>query len=116
MVEKALCETVDPTRHHVLLLQGALLLFSVPAAVPRRLIEETVMEDAAAVPLVTYEFRDFKVGPQVMCGVRRVLKPTRKKGGLPVNSCSPVKPPRQCACVFADRIAAPCLVGRTAIQ
>ncbi|CAN0092844.1 unnamed protein product [Laminaria digitata] len=32
--------------------------------VPRRLIEETVMEDAAAVPLVTYEFRDFKVGPQ----------------------------------------------------
>lgn len=45
------------------------MLLSVPAAVPRRLTEETVMEDAAAVPLVTYDFREFKVGPQVTNGV-----------------------------------------------
>lgn len=33
--------------------------------VPRRLTEETVRGDTAAVPLVTYDFLDFKVGPQV---------------------------------------------------
>lgn len=35
------------------------------AKVPRRLTEETVHGDTAAEPLVTYDFLDFKVGPQV---------------------------------------------------
>lgn len=42
------------------------------AAVPKRLIEETVRGDTAAAPLVTYDFRDFKVGPQVINGARRI--------------------------------------------
>eukprot|EP00752_Nemacystus_decipiens_P001465 g1441.t1 len=32
--------------------------------VPRRLTEETIRGDTAAVPLVTYDFLDFKMGPQ----------------------------------------------------
>lgn len=37
----------------------------VPTEVPRRLTEETVRGDTAAVPLVTYDFLDFNIGPQV---------------------------------------------------
>lgn len=37
----------------------------IPTKVPRRLTEETVRGDAAAVPLVTYDFLDVKIGPQV---------------------------------------------------
>lgn len=36
-----------------------------PTEVPRRLTEETVRGDTAPVPLVTYDFLDFKIGPQV---------------------------------------------------
>lgn len=36
--------------------------------VPRRLTEETVVVGAAAAPLMTYDFRDIKVGPQVFTG------------------------------------------------
>jgi len=36
-----------------------------PTLVPRRLTEEAVEGGATAVPLVTYDFLDFKVGPQV---------------------------------------------------
>lgn len=54
-------------------LQGTHVLFSMPAAVPRRLTEETIIEDAAAVPLVTYDFREFKVGPQVTYWVRGTM-------------------------------------------
>lgn len=37
----------------------------VPTVAPRRLTEETVRVGATAVPLMTYDFLDFNIGPQV---------------------------------------------------
>lgn len=44
-----------------------------PIVAPRRLTEETVRAGTAAVPLMTYDFLDFKVGPQVRLSIRPKL-------------------------------------------
>lgn len=45
----------------------------VPIVAPRRLTEETVREDATAVPLVTYDFMDLNIAPQVIkCALSRI--------------------------------------------
>lgn len=45
----------------------------VPIVAPRRLTEETVRENAIAVPLVTYDFMDLNIAPQVSkCALSRI--------------------------------------------
>lgn len=45
----------------------------VPTVAPRRLTEETLRVGAAAVPLMTYDFLDFNIGPQVRHSIRSKL-------------------------------------------
>lgn len=53
-----------------------------PTEAPRRLTEETVRLGAAAVPLMTYDFLDFKVGPQVRLCICPKLEVLRCQCGI----------------------------------